>query len=537
MSQIPFPLNRPQLLAWLVDAPTLVAIMGRGTGKSEGIMAPRICRRVHTMKRCAGVIVGATYQQILTRTLPALIAGWQRMGYQRDTHFFIQKKAPKSWDWYEPYISPVSADYFIHWYTGSGIHMISQDRPGTSNGLSIDFIEGDEAKFLNRERLEQELFPTNRGNNERFGEFAEHHGLGFYTDMPIGSQGQWLFQYEDHMDREKVDLILALQNEIAKLTSALPAQNGILKIIKQHQSDIEFLRRGLTYFLEADSFENLQALGIEYFEQMKRVLTPSNYNASILNLRRVQVEGGFYASFDENKHCYDAFNYSYFENQDYDPNKISAMIDCRQDADLDLQSRLEIATDTGGSLNGIVVGQEKRGNQFSFLNSLYVLHPFTYKHALQKFIEYYRFHKEKTVWYWHDHTMIGREGKDLSFREQTIKTLSAAGWTVVPKYIGQQPNFESRYELWGQIHKEMDPRLPKVRYNRTNCQALIESMQLTELKQGPRRIEKNKKNEQDIEFPQEKAPHLSDAADTMMWGKCKVLLKRVQEFADIKAGL
>ena len=51
------------------------------------------------------------------------------------------------------------------------------------------------------------------------------------------------------------------------------------------------------------------------------------------------------------------------------------------------------------------------------------------------------------------------------------------------------------------------------------------------------RIEKNKKNEQDIEFPQEKAPHLSDAADTMMWGKCKVLLKRVQEFADIKAGL
>lgn len=529
-----FTLNKPQMLAWLVNAQNLVCIWGRGTGKTEGAMAPRIANRVHALRRSAGVIVGATYQQILTRTLPALVAGWERMGYERNVHFFLQKKAPASWEWDEPYVSPVNADYFVHWYTGSGLHLVSQDRAGTAPGLSIHYIEGDEAKYLKNDRLEQELLQTLRGQKELFENIPGYRGIGFYTDMPIGNQGNWLFNYEKHMDKESVATILGIQKQIAKLRAENPQSIQTTegkRQIRSYEEAMNIARIGLTYYTEADSFENLNSLGIEYFEQMRRVLTPIAYNTSILNLRQNQVEGGFYPHLDEH-HLYDAFNYSHFDNRDYDPTTISNILDCRQDADLDAKSRLIIATDTGGSINAIVVAQRDAKN-LRFINSLYVLHPLLYKEALKKFIDYYRFHTTKVVDYYYDHTMIGEDGKDLSFKDQTVRTLTRAGWVVNLKYIGQQPGYKSRYELWGQVHQCLDSRLPSVAYNRNNCAALIESMQLAEIKQGARQMEKNKKNEKDIDFPQEKATHLSDAADTLVWGICKANLKPQEEFADI----
>jgi hypothetical protein len=148
--------NIPQLRSMTVFAPEEWAVLARGTGKTKGIIAPKSERLLNMMPRCTGVIVGATFQQILTRTLPPVIAGWEKLGYINGKHFLIGIKPPKVWrekfDWKGPYHLPLNYEYFISWWNGAGVQLVSQDRAGSSNGVSIDWIMGDEAKLLNRER-------------------------------------------------------------------------------------------------------------------------------------------------------------------------------------------------------------------------------------------------------------------------------------------------------------------------------------------------------------------------------------------------
>jgi hypothetical protein len=512
--------NKPQLRSQLIDAPISVNIMGRATGKTEGIEAVRIARRVHSMRRSLGLMLHTTYQRLLTNVLPGLILGWEKLGYKQNVHYFIQKFAPTNWNWLRPYRAPVISDYFIHWYTGSGIAMVSQDRPFTGNGLSVDWIECDEAKTLNKKKFDEETVPSNRGNRQYFANDPNHHGIGFYTDMPIGKQGKWLFDYEKMMDKDACDLILAIQYKIIKLQhDQLTASKTLFaKLSKQIfalQNDIAFVRKDLVYYGTASSLENIDVLGTSFFSQQRRVLPSLVYNAAILNIRQNQVEGGFYPLLDEDKHCYDAYNYAHLDQTDF--NKIPDVIDCRQDADLVKDMPLEISLDSGGSINAMVVAQQQR-NLLKFVNALYVLHPFRFKDVLLQFVNYYRFHEEKTVYYYHDHTMIGLDGKEESFYESVHKVLSENDWIVIDRYIGQQPRYPIRYKEWGDCLKEDNSRLI-VRFNRYNCKELILSMQGAQIKEGHKGIEKNKLNEKDPNYPQEEATHLSDAADTLLIGK------------------
>ena len=68
----------------------------------------------------------------------------------------------------QPLIVPDDWDNIISFYTGAIGQIISQDRVGTSNSKSFDFVDIDEAKFVNFERLKDETFPANRGQQKEF---------------------------------------------------------------------------------------------------------------------------------------------------------------------------------------------------------------------------------------------------------------------------------------------------------------------------------------------------------------------------------
>lgn len=111
--------NKPQLRLMLVGAPSEVPVAGRGTGKSEGVLAPKSAKCYFgSMPRATGVIVQATYNQALVRTLPAITAEWDRLGYKRDFHYIIGKKPTekwkKQWKWEGPYRAPFDYKYFIN---------------------------------------------------------------------------------------------------------------------------------------------------------------------------------------------------------------------------------------------------------------------------------------------------------------------------------------------------------------------------------------------------------------------------------------
>ena len=57
-----------------------------------------------------------------------------------------------------PYINPFSYDHVICWFNGSIQHLISQDRAGSTNSMSLDYLIGEDAKLLNYERLKSETY-------------------------------------------------------------------------------------------------------------------------------------------------------------------------------------------------------------------------------------------------------------------------------------------------------------------------------------------------------------------------------------------
>ena len=107
-------LNPVQARSFIIQAKHEITIAGSGTGKSEGIIAPRIIQWAKDMPR--GLIVGeaATYQQHLTRTLPAIFAGMEKWGWVMGRDFFYGRYAPDKWKWDRPLITPVRPEYFIH---------------------------------------------------------------------------------------------------------------------------------------------------------------------------------------------------------------------------------------------------------------------------------------------------------------------------------------------------------------------------------------------------------------------------------------
>jgi hypothetical protein len=518
--------NKPQLRSQIIGAPVEVAIMGRGTGKSEGILAPKSAKNyLGTMPRGTGVMIGATYNQILTKTLPAIAAGWERLGYVRDVHYLVGRKPPekwvKKWKWQGPYRQPFNFQYFISWWNGGGVHLVSQDRQGSSNGITIDWIIGDEAKLLNADRYRTELLPANRGVIPAFKNNPYHHGITLTSDMPVGTAGRWLLDYETKIDREKINEVWRIQTVIFKLKYLLKNEtrstfaNELKKQLAVLADELNELRQNLLYYHEASTLDNIHALGLDYIKQQIRDTTAFQFDTQILNLRPLKLEDGFYPDLDEEHHGYFAADNGYLETFEYDFNKITS-IDCRRDGDLNYDLPLHMSMDYNRRIHPLVVAQTYP-DEIRFLNGLYSLYPGKLREAINIFCDYYAPLKRKQVYYWFDHTAVGDQ-HESRICDDVINLLTARDWSVIPMYTGVTPDHEVKYRMWGNLLGENGTYEQKARFNRENCDKLILSMYQAPAEQRKDGFGKDKKSERDENFPADEATHFSEAADTLVHG-------------------
>lgn len=528
--------NKPQLRSMIIGAPNEYMVAGRGTGKSEGVLAPKTAQSYFgTMPRSTGVVVAATYNQALVRTLPALTAGWDKLGYIRDVHYIIGKKPTdkwkKMWNWRGPYRAPFDYKYFISWWNGAGAHIVSQDRPGSSNGITIDWIIGDEAKLLNADKLKTELFPANRGIISEFRNNPFHHGMTFTSDMPVGTGGRWILDMVDKMDKEKVNEILKLQKikydiNINFIEKNKGTQAEILKQAAIIDEEVIDLRRGLLYYHEASTIDNIHALGLDYIKQQIRDTSSFQFDTQILNFRPIKLEDGFYPDFDEEYHGYFAVNNNYLDNLEYDFSKIKS-IDCRRDSDLKTNDPLHFAIDYNRRIHPMVIGQAQ-GAEIKIVNGLHALYPHKLKDVLDQFVEYYKPHKRKFAYYWFDHTAVGDQ-HDSKICDDVQNYLRKAGWIIRPMYTNKAPAHEIKYRMNGDLLTENGKYKKVLRINRENCDKLILSMCYAQAEQRKDGFGKNKKSEQDPNFPAEESTHYSDALDMLLFGLLESRLPYGQE--------
>lgn len=461
-------LTIPQFIISIAPQKRKYAEMGRGAGKTT-IMGKHMRDLVLAMPRASFALVGATYTQLLSRTLPSAIEGLEMFNFYQDMDYVVGRSG-KRHGFEMPFQPPQQWNNVIHFANGSIFQLVSLDNPNSGRGLNSYAEVGDEALMLDPEKLYNNVKTTNRAQKA---EFKNHPLLGseFYvSSTPVTRKGMWFVEMEQKA--------------------------------KKYPQEYAFVK--------ASALSN-PYLQKDWFKRM-RDQAPSQmmYEAEILNIRPKSVKDGFYANLNPKVHYYNDYNTGYLETVDISKKYHASSL---QDNDVDFDAPLILSFDFG-VFNSVIVAQENE-YEYRVLKSMFAKNPKLLDDLLiEQLIPYYRFHKYKVAYVYggHDgHNRLPNSSRTLF--QQIEDILRAHGWTVYVQAKNVAPTHADRYLLINTALKETEPRLPKIRINEYNNPDLIIALERAEAKEGTKGIEKNKSSERNQSLPQEHATHYTDAFD------------------------
>jgi hypothetical protein len=507
--------NEPQRLTQLIGANISVIVAGRRTGKTDSIAAPFVLRNMQRMPGSTGGIVVPTFKHGLTNTLPGLFAAWKRWGYIQGVHYVVGRKPPKSFA--KAIIEPSDYEHVISFYNGSVAVIISQDRPGSSNSLTLSWLLIDEAKFIDYEKLKDETFPANGGIKSYFGKHSFNHSIMILSDMPQTQKGSWFLHYKDKMDEELIDTIKATIYEIWKTKERVrrlkDEGKAVPKYLKRYlrtlDTNLNKMRSVAVYYKEYSSIENLQLLGENYIKQMKRDLTPKTFQTSILCQRIGIAKDGFYSSMREG-HKYNASDFEYLDSLGY--NFAPEAMDCRADKDINPLAPICIGMDYNANINWIVAGQPE-GRRLNIIKSFYVKFERKIPALVEEFCNYYAHHQNKTVVYYYDTTALGANYavNEQDFHWVVCHEFEKRGWQVEDVYLGNPMRHDEKYLLINQGFAGKQRLMPF--FNRQNNDDLILAIQTAGVVRGRNGFRKDKGGEKLDETEENLLEHRTDGTD------------------------
>ena len=502
--------NDPQLYSLAMNTRDEVIVAGRGMGKGA-IQAGRLMTNFQGMPGSMGGFVSPSVKRCLTNILPSMLIHLERWGFKRDLHYVVGKRPWKALHWKSPIFTPANWENTISFYNGSVCNIISQDRAGTSNSMSLDYIIIDEAKFINFEQLKDETFQANRGNEQYFHNFPLHHGMTITSDMPVTKKGSWFLSYKDDMDKELVEAIEGLvyaKWRAKRQQKAMPSQaDAIQKKIDRIDAKLSFLRSKCLLYKEYTSIQNLALLGEEFIRRAKRDLPPLTFATSIM-CKRIEIStDGFYGGMREDVNLYTAPNENVLNLEALNDGAIPN--DCRQDSDLDAQLPLIIAFDANANINWLVCGQVGKDGKLRVLKSFFVKYERKIPELLDDFNDYYRYHRRRQVVFYYDATFVGNSYGTHSeaFYRMIITGLRRKGWNVKSKYIGKPMNHILKNDLINRMFRGRAHHL--VLINRDNNPDLLISITSAGVKNG----QKDKSGEKLAETEEDKLESRTDGSD------------------------
>lgn len=501
-------LNDAQYYLLSLAPRTLVGVCGRGIGKGV-IQASRMLQFVQQMPRCSLGFVVPSVKRGLTNILPSILMHLNNWGYRKDVHYTLGHRPPKAWHWVKPIWEPENYDNVLSFYNGSYVTLISQDRTGTSNSMSLDGLIIDEAKFINFEQLKNETFQANRGNEMYFGKCYLHHGMTITSDMPVTKAGSWFLNYEQHMDKDVLHVVEGLVYAVWRLKQRMAkgeTEHDRQRLAELRQQ-LNYFRGHLVLYKEYSSLENLAILGERYFLDMKRNLPALTFATSILGLRLGISMDGFYSGLRP-VNLYTAPNISHLDGMEYDFNRLQ-MEDCRMDADLDDNAPLIIAFDANANINWCVVGQVGIDGKLRVINSLYVKYERKLPELMDDFCRYYAHFKRKQVVFYYDTTFIANNYAlhNDDFHMAIVRALKKEGWFVHDVCIGRQLGHIEKQAL---INRMFQGRANhQVLINRDNNRDLLLSIQTAGVYMG----KKDKRGEKLAETEEDKLENRTDGSD------------------------
>ena len=524
--------NKMQRMGMAIAAHDEYWVCSRGTGKSEGLDARFILRNVWAMPGSTGALISPSYAKAWGNTLPAIIHALAEWGYTEGVHFYVGRKAPKSANFRKPKRLPVcnAWDNCIHFWNGTVIVVLSFSQSMSANSMSLDWVIGPEAKFLDYEKIKSEVNPANRGNLQDFGRCPWHHSVMYTTDMPTVKSGRWILDKINEMSPTHINLIRNLYREM-KMTERLLVQNEYtsrrykelrrdLMLARQYQKPVK-QERGKTreytvYYGEYDIFDNMEVVGKDFIWQMYRDSPTLIWRTAFMNERLFRVANGFYSALSEH-HFYTPGDTRYMRA---DWNRLQTA-GCLADGDLDMDAPLLIAFDSNSAINTACVGQVQNG-QLRTLKSFFVKTPAKLEELVRQVCEYYKYKLRREIIFFYDHTFVWTTGNNAeSYADTIIRILrDENNWDVTDVYIGQTSRHDWRHEQIDRALKH-DPDLLYPVFNMYNNEFLKLAMEQTSVKVGKNGFEKDKSpeaTEDSPDAPDEYKTHVTDAWDTLFVG-------------------
>lgn len=463
-----FYLNPIAQLYLMANQLVKVLIAGRGFGKSF-INGISIMMKVASMPRSRGIFLGATYTQILTNTLLPMKSAWEWFGYKEGIDYVVGKKPP-SW-FARPYQQPDRFENVITWWNGTTVIMGSMDRPQLMRGGNNDWLIADESLLIKKDVYDQVIATSIRGSHPLLRDKPGHLSEEFTSSMPYGSLGKWLLDME--------------------------------AISKNPDND--------TFFIEGSSWHNRVVLGDKVLNKWHRNMSPISYLIEVMNKRFRQLGSLFYPSLQDRHWYTDSYDYTYIDHLGM--NLDDKQQDCRWDKDRADKEPIHISHDWG-AFNVITIDQYlPKQREVRFINAMHVSHPRIVDDLAADFCEYYQYHGNKRVFQWGDKSGNKREANNkLTYFEQFAEILRAKGWQVIRKKVGDIGHL-ARHTFINKLHREQDPRLPKVTHNANRCNDLRIALESA----GMRDEKKDKRSEQDTNIKQQHATHITDAYDYRLY--------------------
>lgn len=530
--------NRMQRSAMAISAHDEYHVAARGTGKSEGIDARFILQMVWEMPGSTGALLSPTYSKAWNNTLPAICHALKCWGYIEGVHFVVGHKAPSSMNFALPK-RPILMDAYkngIQFWNGTFIVVLSFNQGMSANSMSLDWVIGPEAKFLDYDKIKSEVNPANRGNEQYFGDCPHHHSVCYTTDMPTSHSGRWILEKDQEMNPQHITYIRNLYRQL-KLTERRTdlSPSTMERYLKELRRDLDLARkyqppvipipgkdREYTVFYgEYDIFDNLEVVGEDYIWQMYRDSPSLIWHTAFLNERIFKLPNCFYSALDDDIHFYIPSDSGQLDRIPRDWKHLRATAkNCLGDDDLDFNAPLHIAFDSNAAISSAVVGQ-KSDDTMLVLRSFFVKTPSKLQELVQNICDHYSPKLKKSVVFYFDATFVWESGSSSESYSSLIERIfTENGWEVEPVYVGQPPRHDWKHEGID-LSLKGDSRYLRIRFNIINNEFLKIAMEQTGIRQGRNGFEKDKSPEKlpdTPESPDEYKTHITDAFDTLWYG-------------------
>jgi hypothetical protein len=454
-------------------------LMGRGGGKSKG-MHYSMAQKIIKLPRGSFFLAAPSFEQLLSMSLKGLEDSWKAFGWEKDVDYHFFKPPLEGWE--VPHSAPESWKNCIVHRNGSYIQLLSDNRRDTRRGGSFDGGDIDEAAWCQKSFFEDVIIPSMRGNIEHFKNNPLWQTIRIFTSMPRSTEGLWIFDMIEDKYKDEC-------------------------LVRGEGNTIDF------FFLEGNAFDNIDIWGEDGIRRLKATMSHLKYQIEVLNMRIKKAERGFYPRFNEERHV----KRFPIENMiDKNGRVFKGLKWLKRNEPIDL------SFDFGGWFTCCIAEQYfERENVDRTYREFFKDGDDGLKPVVQDFCKFFddQGQRVKHVNVYGEPRGHNNQSDGPTLYKKIEQYLLEFGWTcdILVEEGSKTDEHELRHEDINMMLSEEDDLLPRIEIDEDGCPNLITTLQTTEINPD---FKKNKSKEKDREFPQQLAPHLTDAFD----------YKKVQKF-------